>query len=194
MSTKERSLGDVVDTTPPITPQNFDITAFVQGWRPYRRSVRMYAAGDLIGQLNILAGLIDAAGDDTDVDALIDEFERIRAQFQEPRWFTVEKRSVEWVAHFWTRAEVEIGAQRVDGKLTPDDTRLIALHQMVAQIVNPTGVTVEHLQAILAEDPSALDELTAAILDVNKTRPQDAEVLTRDFSRKRSAKKPTRTG
>ena len=149
MSDEEKSLADVVaesvvDSSPVVTPQDFDIDAWINGVRPSRRSILLFPRGDLIARLDEIASQIQNADDDADVDDLIDEFEQVKAEFKAGRWFTVEKRSSEWQEKFRLDMEKELGFRRVkrddddEPSLTDKEAAEISIHQCAAQIVTPS--------------------------------------------------------
>lgn len=193
----ERSLGDVVetvDTTPTITPKDFSFDDFLNGVRPTRRSVKLYARGDLIARMDEIVFAIESAPEDENVDGLIDEFEQAKADFQNGQWFTVEKRSSEWAEQFRLDTEKRLGLKRVkDGDdepaLSDRDAATVTLHQLAQQIVTPTGVTYEQLRSLGDTNEGELSKLIYTMISVNRDLAQSAAVLTKDFSQRRSGSK-----
>lgn len=187
--TDERSLADLAelskDVSPEITPETFDFEAFIAGFRPVRRSVTLYRRADLIGELERLADRIEASPDDADVDALIDQFDQVRDEFNRGTTVVVEGRSQEWVDQFKKERLDALGVE----KLEADDERVvtIVLEQLAEQIVEPKGWTVDHLRTLADAAPSELNKVIAAMTFANTQLPQSAQVLTRDFSQRRSA-------
>lgn len=181
----ERSLADVpdVDSSPEVTPENFDLDGWLAGIRPTRRSVKLHAEGHLIARLEELAERIDAAPEGVDVDELIAEFERVRDQFNTGVWFTVEKRSSEWSKRF----RKDLSKRH---NLKPDDNEgdniIATLHQLAEQIVTPTGITYQHLRDMLDANEGELNKLILTMTNANTQLAESAGVLTRDFSERRS--------
>ena len=201
----ERSLADVVPT--PIvntsikpTPEGFDLAEFVAGVRPTRRAVQIFPLGHLIAQLEEIEAQIDAAGDDDDVDDLVDEFERIRDQFRDGVWFEIEKRSAEWVKKFDKDVEKRLGLVRkpkgggMRPELSEDDLTTVTLHRLAAQIVTPDGMTYDLLTRMLEGNEGEVAKLMQCMTQANNELAESAEVLTRDFSARRSAKTITPAG
>jgi hypothetical protein len=189
----ERSLAEVVEieSTPPATPQDFDLAAFLGGVRPTRRSVQLHAHGHLIARLEQIAAQIDAAPQGADVDALIDEFEETKTRFKAGVWFTVEKRSSEWVDHFRAEQHKQMGHRKAknddgDEAWSQADELTVSLHQLAAQTVEPK-VTYEQLRQLLDDNEGELNKLMLCMINVNTRLAQASEVLTRDFSLRRSA-------
>lgn len=191
----ERSLaGDVptVDVTPPVTPQDFDFAAFLAGVRPTRRAVQLFPHAHLIAELEQLAARIEHAEDGAETDLLIDRFDDLKAQFRTGVWFVVEKRSQEWVKKFRDDTESQLGIKRdADGELASADLTRVILRQAAAQIITPTGVSGEQLERMAELNEGEASKLVAAVTLVNDLLAESSKVLTRDFSRRRSAKTAT---
>jgi len=203
-SNTERSLADVstegptgVDTTPHLpAPKDFDMAAFLEGVRPTRRSIKLYPHAHLVARLDELAAEIEQAPAGADVDDLIDEFEQVKGQFRAGVWFTVEKRSGDWIEHFRTQTEKQLGFKRTrndDGQdvLKDSEATTISLHQLAKQIVVPTGVTYDQLRALADTNEGEASKLLRCMFNVNIDLAQGAEVLTRDFSARRSTRSAT---
>lgn len=190
----ERSLADVVtvESAPNITPQDFSFEDFLNGVRPPRRSVLLYPRGDLIARLDEIVTAIERAPETENVDDLIDEYEQVKGEFQNGQWFTVEKRSSEWLEKFRLDAEKRLGMKRTrkddddEPSLSRDDLARISVHQLAEQIVVPSGVTVDQLQRLLDTNEGEFNKLVFAMIEVNTKLAQSSEVLTKDFSRRRS--------
>src|SRR5690349_14432719 len=101
----ERSLADTapepqtIKAVPvEVAPEDFDFDEFLAGARPTRRAAKLYMRADLVGALEELAQTIEADGGDPGED------ERFRALYEQfhasGRWFTVEKKSGEWLREF----------------------------------------------------------------------------------------------
>ena len=182
---------EVVDTSPTVTPASFDSSAFLAGVRPTRRSVQVVERADLVGEMEYLAALYmdaDAADDDNECERLAAEFQAASDAFHgSKRWYTVEKRSSEWVKHFRATAaeehdlDDEADAGRVD----------ITLRQVAAQIVAPEGTTYEDLRALLDRNEGELNKLVVATTIANSQQATAAKVATPGFSLRRSGKKAT---
>jgi hypothetical protein len=100
----------VRDTTRPLDAATFSPFAFLDGFRPTRRTVKLHERADLIGDLDEIANRIDSLPEDADVDDLIAEFHRVRDVFQASVCFwTVERRSSEWVTERWATYAREHG-------------------------------------------------------------------------------------
>lgn len=202
MQDPDRTLGDitptVVNTTVAPTPEDFDLAGFMLGVRPTRRAVQLFPHAHLIARLEQLAARIDAAPEGADVDDLIAEFEQVKDQFEAGIWFEVEKRSSEWVTRFEDDLVRELhlvkkprgGGQKP--QLSETDQTTVTLHRLAAQIVSPAGVTYEMLRQMLEHNEGELAKLMVCMTMANNELAESAEVLTRDFSSRRSAKNTTR--
>lgn len=198
MPETETSLADqplapqTVDVTPQPLPADFDMAAFLEGVRPTRHAVQLFPQAHLIARLEQIAAQIDVAASDADVDALVDEFERTRDQFRTGIWFTVEKRSSEWVDDFRETTAKSLGMKKVrddegDENYSHADALKVSLHQIAAQIVEPAAVTFDDLRRLLDSNEGELNKLLMVMNLVNSQLAESSEVLKRDFSRRRSA-------
>ena len=194
----DESLGDVsIDTTPQLDPTTYNVDDLIRGIRPTQRSVKIHARGDVLARLDQLAGVIESAPEGADVDALIDEFDTLKKTFEDGEWWTVQRRSQDWVATFRksTAKRLDITLD-TDGDPTGDtaeqDRRTLLLHQVAAQIIAPTGVTADQLAAIEDQNEGELTKLIVAVTVVNSTLAESAGVLTKDFSQRRSTNRATR--
>lgn len=200
---EDRSLGGdpvtgpvVVDSTGPVTPEDFDVEAFLAGMRPTRRSVKLYPSAHLVGRMEEIAGLIEAADPDASVDDLIDEFEACKAAFRDGQWWTVEKRSSEWINRFRADAAKALG---LDVKALDDPEQdlneqraEVVLRQVAAQVVVPSGVTYETLRAMIETNEGEVNKLIVAVEFANTQLAESAKVLTLDFSQRRSGNRAQR--
>lgn len=183
----------IEDTSPPLDPATFDMEAFTLGMRPTRRTVKLYARSDLIGTLDALADEIESIPDGEDVDDLVAEFDRVKAEYLASwaRW-TVEKRSSEWVTKRWAdyAAAHDI---RLDKDGDTDNLihrRALITDQLVGQIVavrsadgRDLGVpTHEQVAALYDANELEFNKLVYAMTDANSSMGSSARVLTRDFS------------
>lgn len=189
-SPDERSLADVdtsVDVSPTVTPANFDIDAWAAGVHPTRRSVKLYPNAHLVARLDELSDRIDSTPEGENVDDLIDEFDALRTQFRDGIWFTVEKRSSEWVEAHRKAATKRLGIKLDnDGDPTEADNITLVLHQIVDQLVAPAGVTYDHLRTMLSANEGELNKLVVTLNAVQRQLAENAGVLDRDFSARRS--------
>ena len=69
--TEDRSLGEfeVVESDAPSNPADFDFTGWLAGFRPVRRSVKLYGRADLIGDAERLLADGDTDGAAAALDA-----------------------------------------------------------------------------------------------------------------------------
>jgi ribosomal protein L27 len=172
------------DSTVPPTPETFDIEAWVAGVRPNRRSVKLHPQAHVVARLEELAEEIDTAPDGRNVDGMIDEFDRLKAQFNDGVWFTVEQRSTEWIEKCRNDIAARLGVKLEDADRQTSVT--IMLQQLAQQVIAPTGVTFQHLQGMFERNEGEVNKLFLAVQQANQQLAETAQVLTRDFSRRRS--------
>jgi len=181
---------DIEDITEDLSEEDFDFGAFVEGARPTRRAVTVTMRADLAADMDILVERVAAAekaGDTEEVEALVEEFEQVRAVFlASRRRVIVEGRSHEWLVRQEKIAEKE-GVAKPGKKASDAELRAytveIMLRQIAGQIVHPTkGVTVAALRTLLERSEPELNKIWQACRQANT---QPAQVVTPDFSRGR---------
>lgn len=188
-----------IDTTPPTTPETFDSSAFLAGVRPTRRSVQIVERADLVSDMEQLQGAYieaDQADDDEACDKIAAAFEQVAAVFHgSKRWYTVEKRSGEWLNKLRDdlikEHDLDLGDDKGEGG-NPEHAKIATLHQLAAQIVSPTGTTYEDLEALYDHNEGELNKLVIAMTMANSQQATAAKVATPGFSLRRSERKDTR--
>jgi hypothetical protein len=185
---------DIVEVAHDVTPEDFDFGAFVEGARPGRRAVTITTRPDLIAEMELIIGRVEAleaeaakVGEEPDADAieaLVADYKTARDAYEASRrTVIVEARSTEWLAKVEKDAKKRY---RLDPKKNPQDARTILLRQIAGQIVHPTqGVTPEALRHLMETAEPELDKLFRACQMVNRT-----PGVAPDFSRRRSATIP----
>lgn len=191
------SLNTSVDTSPTITPQDFQWADFLAGVHPTRRGVRLYPQAQLVARMEYLADRIEALPDGPEVDQLIDEFEQTKAAFKEGVWFEVEKRSSEWVKKFRTdlaaKLDLNLGTEEKDfADADPQHSMTAVLHQLAAQIVTPANTTYEDLHRLYEANEGELNKLIVTMGFTNEALAERAKVLDVDFSQRRSTNRKAR--
>ncbi|HET7398997.1 MAG TPA: hypothetical protein VFJ94_10790 [Intrasporangium sp.] len=188
----------IVDSTPPLDPATFDLDDFIAGMRPTRRTVKIHERGDLIGVMDEIVDRIDSTPEDQDVNDLIAAYEQAKQAFlAHTAYWTVEKRSSEWVTDRWaTYARANGLTLDKDGDTTDMKARLrLLIDQLVGQVVEvkpaggapvPVQVTHERLRRMYDANEGELNKLMYAMTDANQAVAQSARVLTRDFSQRSS--------
>lgn len=187
----ERSLADAPAVAPEVTPEDFDIEAWISGVRPTRRAVKLHPNAHLLARMDEIADEIDSTPEGEDVDGLIDEFEDLKRQFEDGVWFTVEKRSTEWVKQFRKRTAQALGVSLTKGNQAALESAAVTvgLAQVAAQTVSP-AVTLEQLSRMYEVNQGEVNKLVSLVKHVNEDLAEDQAVMTRDFSRRRSAPTP----
>lgn len=175
-----------LDTTPtaPTNPADFDVDSWLAGVRPTRRSVLLYDRADLLARLDTLATHIESLPDGDEADELIDEFDRVKAEFTDGRWFTVEGRSKEWEAEFRREELTRLGVKRGSEGSARQRTKVL-LAQLAEQIVDPP-VTAEQLEQLNEANAGELNKLVVAMTFANNQVAEASSVLKLDFSSRRS--------
>lgn len=185
-------LDSSIDITVAPTVDDFDFQDWLEGVRPTRRAVRLYARADLIGRMEEIAGeAADAEklGDSDTLAGLVDEMETLRETFDaSARWFVVEARSPEWEDDFHRVRARDMGIKK--GEPGERQKQQILLEQLAEQIVTPTGVTAEALAVMLDRAAGEVNKLIVALQFANRQVADSAGVLQLDFSSRRPAVTP----
>lgn len=185
------------DTSPPLDVATFDLGAWVRGVRPTRRTVKLYLRSDLLGALDELGDRIESAGDTVNVDADVDEFERLRQEYlADFTYWTVEGRSSEWVSKCWDESVKahRITLDRAGNARNDTDKVTLLLDQLAGQVVEvktpdgqvQQGVSAEVLRELFNGNERELNKLAYAMADCNQNPGDRATVLTKDFSQRSS--------
>ena len=186
-----------IDTTPDVAAEDFDFDQFLAGFRPNQRSVKIFDRGNLIGAMEQIADQIQDAPPDADVDDLIDEFERLKREWETGRWFTVQGRSTEARRLQRDKLIRERGIKcgpDVDGQpgepIDPAHTIDLMCALMADQVVTPTGVTEAGLRRLYDLSEPEFSKLAIAVEFANSQMGQSSKVVGLDFSQRRSTRRP----
>ena len=181
---------ETVDVSPELDPEDFDMDAFLEGVRPFRRAVRLFMRADLVAEMDELGGQINNAPAGTDTSTLVEQFYAKKAAFYDSgRWFVLEARSPEWVEVQRKEMAKEYGLSiKKTGELGDGPRREEALEGMThellrRQIVTPTKVSRENLAKLAARSPGEYRKLLVTQGFVNSNLAERSGVLTVDFSR-----------
>lgn len=164
----ELSMSDIARThTNPdetITPEAFDLAAWIAGVTPVQRTVTLYARGDLFADLSAIESRYDEAKRAANVDDMRTLKEQMREVADQIRAsaldVTVQGRSADWVQRF--RKDVE------ERGLDSDQA---ALEQLAAQITAPEGLTVDMLATLRDRIEPQVVALVQAVATVNTVKP-----------------------
>lgn len=190
MDQADEPLGGI-DTSITPTVEDFDLDAWLNGARPSRRSITLYARGDLIGRLEELVTLIKQCDGDEQRQELEDEAEKVQRTFLDSgQVFTVEGRSSEWVKAYREGCAKQLGLKLGAKTGTVKDERQYALRMLAEQVVVPSGMTYEKLERLseIAE-PEVMKLITAQVV-ANTQAADSVGVVTRDFSQGHSGTTP----
>lgn len=165
----ELSMSDIALThTNPdetITPEAFDLAAWIAGVTPVQRTVTLYARGDLFADLSVLESRYDEAKRAANVDDMRALKERMREVADQIRAsaldVTVQGRSVDWVQRF-----------RKDMEARGLDSDQATLEQLAEQITAPEGLTVAMLATLRDRIEPQVVALVQAVAAVNTQAPR----------------------
>lgn len=168
-ATDELTMSDlnITHTNPDasITPETFDLAAWIAGVTPVRRTVTLYARGDLFADLSALETRYEEAKRAANVDDMRGIKEQMREVADQIRAsaldITVQGRSADWVQRF--RADLK--ERGVDGDQA-------TLEQLAAQITAPEGLTVAMLDTLRDRIEPQVVALVQAVATVNTQAPR----------------------
>lgn len=148
----------------PVTPETFDLAAWIAGVTPVQRTVTLYARGDLFADLSALETRYDEAKRAANVDdmrALKEQMREVADQIRASALdITVQGRSADWVQRF--RKDCE--ERGLDGDQA-------TLEQLAAQITAPEGLTVDMLATLRDRIEPQVVALVQAVATVNTMKP-----------------------
>lgn len=151
--------------TETITPETFDLAAWIAGVTPVQRTVTLYARGDLFADLSALETRYDEAKRAANVDdmrALKEQMREVADQIRASALdITVQGRSADWVQRF----RKDMDERGVDGDQA-------TLNQLAAQITAPTGLTVDMLATLRDRIEPQVVALVQAVATVNTQAPR----------------------
>lgn len=179
------------------TPENFDLNAWVSGIQPTTRAVNIYGRADLIAEIEMLEAklkIAEAAADSgeeslDDAGSVADLEARLTQRYQEfvdsGITFKVQGRSENWLDAVEKRCR---NSARVNGASKDEKTVFVQLNQLAESIVQPEGVTYEHLAALREVSESQVRKLLVAFSLACNQAPQ----VTAPFSQRSSGGRRTR--
>lgn len=184
---------EVVDITRDPDPEDFDFDEFIAGVRPGRRAVKVTMRADLSAELDHLIHRAEALPDDMDAgereaaeNALLDEFEAVKAQIlASQRVFVVEARSEHRMRQIVKLMEKQglpkPGKKAADEEVYAWNSEL-ALHRLADAIVVPSNVTVEGLRKLDQVAEAEIQKLFGAFIDASQN---PTKAVTPNFSLRR---------
>lgn len=156
----ESLAGTTVETAFGKVPFNLD--QWVQGVLPTRRSVTVYQRPDLLAQIDELAAR-EAVARREDREALVEQAVALTGHLRASGvQFVIEGRTSSWIIDH---------DKALTGRGVKDDTDIL-LHRLAAQIVEPAGVTFEHLKALAEVTEPQVIKLVEAMTAANSSAPQ----------------------
>ena len=162
-------------------PEDFDLDSWMQGLRPTVRAYTIYQRADLLAELEDLEKqlqLLEAPDADeyTMADVVVGSLElnkQINALYQQLLdsriTFKVEARSAEWLKE----KGLEVKRTKGYSALSKDDkAAMVTRHQLADAVVQPKGITVEHLERLEEVAGAQYRGLVAAFFDACTHAPQ----------------------
>lgn len=148
-----------------VTPETFDLAAWIAGVTPVERTVTLYAHGHLFAVLSALEAEYNEAKAAVNVDDMRAAKDKMRTVANQIRAsaldITVQGRSADWVQRFRNSCE--------ERGLDSDET---TLEQLAAQIIVPEGITPAMLATLRDRVEPQVVALLQAVAAVNTQAPR----------------------
>lgn len=183
----EPSVADPAHDSRPVeedlTPEGFDLAAWLAGMRPARRATTIYARPDLLADIDVLAERLQvarAAGDDVEAARLATQVGRLRQEVADSALDVVVQATSEE-----RRAALREQAGIKDSEQVSVDQ---ALALIAAHVVAPEGLDVDALRMIHQASPTQVEKIARAIQVVNQAAPG----VPAPFSAESSPSRPRR--
>lgn len=161
-------------------PEDFDLDAWMSGVRSTVRSVTIYQRGDLLAEIEDTErrlqlaespdaadfGLEDSGGDKDGLNERLDDL--YRALLDSGVTFKVEARSNDWLNDIYNSV-----TQASEGRSLTKEERLAIANkrQLAGAIIQPQGVTYEHLDRLEEVSGAQYRKLLAAFFQANSQAP-----------------------
>lgn len=140
----------------------FDLGKWIAGVLPTRRSVPVYQRGDLLAALDDVSAQ-ESLARGAARESLTERAREITDELVASRVvFVVEGRTSAWVTDHAAQLE----------KRGVKDATDILLHQLADQIIEPAGVTFDHLKALAAVSEPQVVRLVEAMTAANSSAPR----------------------
>lgn len=161
-------------------PEDFDLDSWMQGLRPTVRAYTIYQRADLLAELEDLEKqlqLVEAPdadeytmADDRSTEELNTRINALYQQLLDSRvTFKVEARSAEWLKE----KGLEVKRMKGYSALSKDDkAAMVTRHQLADAVVQPKGITVEHLERLEEVAGAQYRGLVATFFDACTHAPQ----------------------
>lgn len=163
----------VLDATPVLDPDSFDVDSWLDGIEPTTRAVKVYRKPQLLGRVDELMGRLrvaesipedDRAMSDESPASIRQELNAVAEEFEASgRWWKVAARSDDRVQ------AVKDAARAADKNISDHE---VELHLLADAIVEPVGVTVAHLRKLSAASEIQVKQLVVARSLANNQPPQ----------------------
>jgi hypothetical protein len=163
-------------------PADFDLDSWVQGVRSTIRSVNVYQRADLLGEIDSLeqqlqvARATEASG--ADESGMEDN---LSSEELEARLFDLQQTFVDSGVTFRIEGRSETWLNRVKkewenhsdthGKSKDEKSVYVQLHQLAGAIIQPAGVTYEHLAALRESSEPQIRRLLVTFAMANNQAP-----------------------
>lgn len=199
----ERSLADaqvddeqVPDDSVEVARPQVDVSEFLAGVRAQRRGVKIRPGLHLLEHMQRLVAEIESLPEDDTPDDLLDEYEKIKAEFLVTEWWVVEQRTHERRRHVRRQAAEKFDIElSEDGEMVVGDdadgsgASKVEAYVMADHVIRPVGVTGADITALYEASPGEYMKIDFAVAKVMRVvEEQQTQEVLRDFSSRRSGK------
>lgn len=166
MATNEQTMDETSGpTAAALTPESFDLAAWVDGIQPVTHSVTLYARGDLVGDMDRIHARLRHARDTRDTRAV----EELTAQAREVVDILNES-ALDVVVVGWSQDRIDaFRRERAEEGL---DEHAVSLAQVAAQVIQPEGFTVSFLETLFERIGPQAQQIVAAVSAANSQAPK----------------------
>lgn len=133
---------------------------FVAGFQPVKRSKALYRRMDLLAERDSLASLLEAARVSEDADAEKDVLGQIRSVTRQ-----IEESKFIWTIQQVTDSKRKEILAECEAAGVSDEAEVL-LHVLAASTVEPAGIEVSHLQALVDVVPTQVAGLVELMVEM----------------------------
>lgn len=165
MTTNEQTMDETGAKPEALSPETFDLAAWVDGIQPVTHSVTLYSRGDLVGDLDIIRERIRHARDSRDTQAVEDLTRQARDIVA-----ALDESALDVVVVGWSQDRIDaFRRERAEEGL---DEQAVSLAQVAAQVIQPEGFTTAMLETLFERIGPQAQQIVAAVSAANSQAPK----------------------
>ena len=165
MATNEQTMDETGAKPEALSPETFDLAAWVDGVQPVTHSVTLYSRGDLVADLDVIRERIRHARDSRDTQAV----EELTRQAREIVT-ALDESALDVVVVGWSQDRIDaFRNEKREGGL---DEQAVSLAQVAAQVIQPEGFTTAMLETLFERIGPQAQQIVAAVSAANSQAPR----------------------